>query len=221
MSRISFRDNGEEHNFWQNYTDLMSGLLIVFIIASLVTYTHFKGISDGNSDEIKVKVEQYKKIKAFLEAQKTITRKYFRYNEEYQRFECTVGVMFKPKSADIPLACKPKLKEAGRVIDSIINEFSESTNVSFKVVIEGRAAQPSHITPGDKAYAAQLSYERARNLHLFWTDNGLLTNIEKRNGEVIISGSGFDGKGRYSGSDEDSNKTVIIQIIPCITFDNK
>jgi hypothetical protein len=22
MSRISFREDGEEHNFWQNYTDL-------------------------------------------------------------------------------------------------------------------------------------------------------------------------------------------------------
>lgn len=42
MSRISFRDNGEEHNFWQNYTDLMSGLLIVFIIASIIAYNNFK-----------------------------------------------------------------------------------------------------------------------------------------------------------------------------------
>lgn len=43
MRRIKFKDNGEEHNFWQNYTDLMSGFLIVFIIASLVAYNSYRG----------------------------------------------------------------------------------------------------------------------------------------------------------------------------------
>ena len=42
MSRIKFHDDGEEHNFWQNYTDLMSGFLIVFIIASIIAYNQYK-----------------------------------------------------------------------------------------------------------------------------------------------------------------------------------
>lgn len=103
-------------------------------------------------------------------------------------------------------------------------KFKESANVSFKVVIEGRAAR-SHNNPNpnnnQKAYAARLSYERARNLHLFWKNKGLLQNIEKQNGEVFISGSGFEGKGRYTGfgpNGEDKNKTFIIQIIPYITY---
>ena len=57
MGKISFRNNGEDHNFWQNYTDLMSGFLIVFIIASIVAYSsykiyvdlyHEKGITEAN-----------------------------------------------------------------------------------------------------------------------------------------------------------------------------
>ena len=28
MSKINFKEEGEQHNFWQNYTDLMSGFLI-------------------------------------------------------------------------------------------------------------------------------------------------------------------------------------------------
>ena len=36
MSRLNFKNEGDEHNFWQNYTDLMSGFLVVFIITSLV-----------------------------------------------------------------------------------------------------------------------------------------------------------------------------------------
>lgn len=233
MSRISFREDGEEHNFWQNYTDLMSGFLIVFIITSLIAYGgykvyvdlyHNKGITENNINDIVVNAELYKKIREFQEAQKSISRKYFKYNEKYQRFECTVNVTFAPESPIIPQSAYTQLIEAGKEVEDIIEKFKESANVSFKVVIEGRAAR-SHDNPhpnhAQKAYAASLSYNRARNLHLFWTSRGLLRNIERGNGEVFISGSGFEGKGRYTGygpNGEDRNKTFIIQIIPYITY---
>ena len=38
MSKLNFKNEGDEHNFWQNYTDLMSGFLVVFIITSLVAW---------------------------------------------------------------------------------------------------------------------------------------------------------------------------------------
>lgn len=232
MSRISFKDNGEEHNFWQNYTDLMSGFLIVFIITSLVAYGsykvyvdlyHNKGITETNINDIVVNAELYKKIREFQEAQKSISRQYFQYNEKYQRFECTVDVQFAPDSAVILPKFHSQLIEAGKEVEEIISKFKESTNVSFKVIIEGRAAKKHNTTPTEshKAYAARLSYERARNLHLFWKSHGILKDIEKQNGEVFISGSGFEGKGRYEGygpNGEDRNKTFIIQIIPYITY---
>lgn len=233
MSRLSFREDGEEHNFWQNYTDLMSGFLIVFIITSLVAYGsykvyvdlyHNKGITEGNINDIVVNAELYKKIREFQEAQKSINRNYFKYNAQYQRFECTVNVTFAPESPIIPQSSYSQLIEAGKEVEDIIEKFIESANVSFKVVIEGRAARP-HDTPNpneaQKAFAASLSYNRARNLHLFWTNRGLLRNIEKENGEVFISGSGYEGKGRYTGygpNGEDRNKTFIIQIIPYIAY---
>lgn len=233
MSKISFRDNGEEHNFWQNYTDLMSGFLIVFIITSLVAYGSYKvyfdlyhkeGITENNINDIVVNAELYKKIREFQDAQKSISRNYFKYNEEYQRFECSVDVTFKSESPDIPKECYTQLEEAGKEIEEIIDKFKESKNVSFKVIIDGRAARPhNNPTPDNaqKAHAARLSYERARNLHLFWCSKGLLKNIDKQNGEVFISGSGYEGKGRYTGygpNGEDRNKTFIIQIIPYITY---
>lgn len=232
MSRISFRDNGEEHNFWQNYTDLMSGFLIVFIIASLIAYSSYKvyvdlyhtqGITEANINDIVVNAELYKKIREFQDAQKTISQKYFKYNDEYQRFECTVDVLFATDSPVIPSNYYTDLIEAGKEIEDIINKFKASVNVSFKVIIEGRAAQKHDTNPSEaqRAYAARLSFERARNLHLFWKNQGLLKNIEKQNGEVFISGSGYEGKGRYKGfgpNGEDKNKTFIIQIIPYITY---
>ena len=123
MSRLSFREEGEEHNFWQNYTDLMSGFLIVFIIASLVAYGsykiyvdlyHEKGITEGNINDIVVNAELYQKIREFQDAQKSINRKYFKYNEKFQRFECTVDVMFLPESPVIPNQCYNDLEAAGK-----------------------------------------------------------------------------------------------------------
>ena len=232
MSRISFKDNGEEHNFWQNYTDLMSGFLIVFIITSLVAYGSYKvyldlyhnrGITEANINDIVVNAELYKKIREFQDAQKTINRKYFQYNEKYQRFECKVDVTFQPDSTRILPQYHTQLIEAGKEIEDIIAQFKESTNVSFKVVIEGRAAKKHNTTPTEAhmAYAARLSYERARNLHVFWKKHDILNNIESQNGEIFISGSGFEGRGRYTGygpNGEDKNKTFIIQIIPYITY---
>ena len=233
MSRISFKEDGEEHNFWQNYTDLMSGFLIVFIITSLVAYGsykvyvdlyHSKGITESNINDIVVNANLYKKIREFQEAQKSINQKYFKYNDKFQRFECTVDVTFLPESPVIPVQCYNELEAAGKEIEEIVDKFKESANVSFKIVIEGRAAR-SHNNPNptsaQRAYAARLSYERARNLHLFWKSKGLMKNIEDQNGEVFISGSGFEGKGRYTGygaNGEDKNKTFIIQIIPYITY---
>lgn len=57
MRRINLRGGDEEHNFWQNYTDLMSGLMIVFLIAaatSVIRYieleSDYKLIKNSNKD---------------------------------------------------------------------------------------------------------------------------------------------------------------------------
>ena len=42
MTWLNRNKEEEGHNFWQNYTDLMSGFLIVFIIASLVASQHYQ-----------------------------------------------------------------------------------------------------------------------------------------------------------------------------------
>ena len=60
MSKLNFKNEGDEHNFWQNYTDLMSGFLVVFIITRLVAwygYIKVTGAIGGDGDSIKVTIE--------------------------------------------------------------------------------------------------------------------------------------------------------------------
>lgn len=230
MSKINFKEEGEQHNFWQNYTDLMSGFLIVFIITSIVAWYGYIQVTDrlGGDPNIEHTIKQIDLIREFLDAQKHLDSEYFVYNEKYQRFECTVDVLFAEEDDKIPAASKTDLINAGKELEGIIDKFNKSVNVAFKVVIEGRAARhlnyPTKIE-NEQAdargwkYAETLSYNRARSLYALWQENDILKDIEKINGEVFISGSGFGGQGRYSGygpDGEDKNKTFIIQIIPYI-----
>ena len=233
MSRISFKDNSEEHNFWQNYTDLIVGFLIVFIIISLVAwygYIKVTGAIGGDGGNIKVTIEQSRMIREFMDAQRSLQSKYFWYNEKYQRFECKVDVKFQRNDAAIPIENMADLVEAGKELEKILTTFTRSINVSFKIVLEGRAARhliyptKQENENADKTgwnYAETLSYDRARNLYSLWCENGVLSNIENINGEIFISGSGFGGQGRYIGygpEGEERNKAFIIQIIPYIKY---
>ena len=184
--------------------------------------------SGGEGGNIKVTIEQSRMIREFMEAQKSLDSDYFHYNKEYQRFECKVDVVFKERDASIPASNKLDLIEAGKELENIIMTFNKSVNISFKIIIEGRAAR--HLNKSTKeeneaadregwAYAETLSYNRARNLYNLWNENGVLSDIQSLNGEIFVSGSGFGGQGRYSGygiDGENKNKTFIIQIIPYI-----
>lgn len=229
MSKLNFKNEGEEHNFWQNYTDLMSGFLVVFIITSIVAWWGYLEVTRPlGSGDIRVTISQYLKIQAFQEAQKSLESEYFHYNEQYQRFECKSDIMFEPNLANIPADKEEVFVKAGEeLVNTILSKFKESVNISFKIIIEGRAAR--HLNKGSKAenQAADQadwktmeirSYERALSLYNLWKKNGIISSIESMKGEVFISGSGFGGQGRYPNTpgQEELNKTFIIQIIPYI-----
>lgn len=246
MSRLSFKENGEEHNFWQNYTDLMSGLLIVFIIASLIAYNNYYKLgggiieivggsktgelSDVQKEHMKrlvANAELYEKVRQFDKAQESLNSKYFHYDKKYRRYECKVEVPFKSESSVIPSKYNSELINAGKDLHSILKKFPSSENIGFKVVIEGRAALRYGTTPTQASiqFADTLSYRRARNLYYLWKDNGIIKKIEKQGGELFVSGSGYFGKGRHtkktdptSSDPEGLNKRFIIEVIPFIKF---
>lgn len=229
MSFLNSDNESDGHNFWQNYTDLMSGFLVVFMITSIVAwygYIKVTGAIGGDGGNIRVTIEQSRKIREFNEAQRSLKSKYFDYNEKYQRFECKSDIMFEPNCADIPPEKEDVFVNAGKELTSeILSKFENSTNLSFKIIIEGRAAR--HMYKGSKEandaadnaawHVVQIkSYERALSLYNLWKKHNIIKSIEEMNGEVFISGSGFGGTGRYPSEEEDKNKTFIIQIIPYI-----
>ena len=232
MSKFLFRDNGEEHNFWQNYTDLMSGLLIVFIIASIIAYNNFKekeklmstliemagGSKTGDlSDVDKEKLEKlvsnaelYERVKEFDKAQEALEHEYYHFDSKYRRYECIIDVPFASESSTIPQRFNEKLEAAGRELTNILEKFPSEKNVGFKVVVEGRAAQKGKV---------------CLHRYYLWKKIGVVDKIEKLGGEVFVSGSGYYGKGRHtrqtdpqSNDPEGLNKRFIIEVVPFIKF---
>jgi outer membrane protein OmpA-like peptidoglycan-associated protein len=272
MKKLFGKKNGEEHNFWMSYTDLMSGFLIIFIIASLLAYKGFMDTIGGKSpDEVKeiltrsesiedtlgilkvqldecrdrsesiedtlgilkVQLDEYLQIKAIREAMSELKSDYYYYNVEFQRFEWKKDILFESESSDIPPKDISELKAAGDdIVDllDMLNQKINKDNVAFKIIIEGRAAQ-SHETRSNKTrYKLEsksvkvLSYKRALSLYELWSKRGIIKKLnEHENVEIFISGSGLEGKGRYTGygeSGEDKNKRFIIQIVPYLKFKN-
>ena len=216
MRRMNLKEAEEGHNFWQNYTDLMSGFLIVFIIASLVAYSsykvyvdlyHEKGITEANINDIVINAELYQKIREFQEAQRSLNSEYFRYNSDYSRYECKIDVQFTANDFENirPEYIEP-LTNAGRELDSIITNFSRKTGVQFKVVVEGRLANDltdggiHWVTPeNEKAWNEALvnSYKRAKTVVDLWQKNGIMTDLLTMDNAKTAEQSKVNGN--YSG----------------------
>lgn len=227
-----FRKNeDEEHNFFQNYTDLLSGFLIVFIIASLIFYRDYitlDGWIKQNGGDVKGvtrDLELARKLKSFARAQMELTKdnKYIYYNAKADRFECDVNSIFEPNQASLISGAEVNVLEAGEELNTIL-EACKSDNIEFKLIIEGRASRYRCEIPDvrEQQRLERVSLERAKYLYNVWKTNHTLTQVSDMEKDIVVTGSGVFGYHRYSGVEkEDLNRRVVIQIIPFIKYREK
>lgn len=205
--KLHIKNYGENHNAWQSYSDLMAGLVIVFLLASVGYLV--------NNDE-------GRKIKAIMAAQAELCEQscYFRYDETYNRFECKLDIVFdewdtrrdgwrpSEKHWTIPQQDRQSLINAGQELhDYIARMKKEYKDVEFEVLIDGRVSG-SKDGPG----CQQLSYMRAYKLYELWHNAGLFDNTKDN---IHAAGSSIGGRGR--AEDNIKDRTFKIQIIPYLT----
>lgn len=217
MGRIKFRTEGEQHNFWQNYTDLIMGFMIVFIIAALSGLYAGKGNSNtveartAENEEQKVSEDEYNAIKRLKEAQEAISdTEVFIYNKKHQWFELKSDYLFDAESSKIKDEYKKGVEDLLRQINErVVEPYKDLLKIT--IVFDGRAAK------GEKSnnyeYARTLSLSRANSIREVW--EGINPNFK-----TLCVGSGFDGEGRYKDGNEDNNKTVVIRVIPSVKIEN-
>jgi outer membrane protein OmpA-like peptidoglycan-associated protein len=187
---------------WPGYADLMTNLfavaLLLFVLSSwLLTSTY------------KVPAAKWEKIKEVEESvQKLEDRKYFVYQPQFKRHVFSQEVLFETGKADIVPEYHEFLRSAGQRIESLVDDLRSQAGVNIKyvLIIEGMASDDGF--PGNY----ELSYRRALALYNFWQASGI--QFDTSVCEVIISGSGTGGVGRYPAQEERKNQRFLIQMLP-------
>lgn len=207
--------------FWPSYVDLMTALFLTMLVMFVLSYKLFKDKTRDNDKliyDLKVQVQEKRKLDEIKAALKRLESDYFTYNQRYKRYELNFPVTFAPQSAVLPAVAQTPLVKAGRFLLSQMQSIKNDENVQYLVVVEGRAAKDLRYPANDPRNAdgpavRQLSYSRALAVIRLWEQAGLRF---PQNLEVVAAGSGFRGAGRYTGSQEALNKRFIIQVQPKI-----
>ena len=207
--------------FWPSYVDLMTALFLTMLVLFVLSYKLFKDKQHDNDKliyDLKVQVQEKRKLDEIKAALKRLESSYFEYNPAYKRYELKFPVTFAPKSDVLPAEAQTPLVKAGRFLLREMQSIKNDDNVQYLIVVEGRAAKDLRYPANDPhnldgPAVRQLSYSRALAVIRLWEQAGLRFPA---NLEVVAAGSGFRGAGRYTGGQEALNKRFIIQIQPKI-----
>lgn len=173
----------------------------------------------GQIGEYKTSEKQYNRIVAIQKMFKSLTEgKTLEYRASQRTFVAKAfenKEIFKVEKSEFDFnnISRNEILQVGKDLKNILEELSKSTpECNYQLVIEGTTANSyDKRFSADYAWAYKLSYERALALYQFWTNNGI--DLRKYNTEILICGSGMNGKNRDKAK-EDNNKRIVIQIIP-------
>jgi len=211
-------DSGNKKSlFWTSYSDLMTSLFFAMLVLFVVVVVAMgKTLKRAN-----ITIEQQNQVLKLQDQFKTLAGSTsLDYDEEKRMFYAKdfVGIeIFEPNKAEIKQKFINKVDKVGSDIKNIIDSLNKTSNrFKYQLVIEGTAAIPykekiaKTFNPNNYEMFL-LSYRRALALYKRWE----YLNFPESNTEVIIAGSGFNGKNRDEIIEE-NNKRFVIQIIPKI-----
>jgi outer membrane protein OmpA-like peptidoglycan-associated protein len=200
----------EDDTFWPSYVDLMTGLFIIALVLFVFSY---KALT-AERDRLRVNAENYKRLQAIDDAIKTLAdTQHFEYQAQYKRYVFRKQVQFATGKDGIAPEYFPFMRETGTALNRLISTLRQDPSkrdTRYMIIIEGMSSRDSY------SDNFGLSYRRALALYDFWKASGIVFDPEVC--EVIVAGSGLDGVGRYTGSDEAKNQRFLIQIVPKVAY---
>lgn len=209
----------KESYFWTSYSDLMTSLFFIMLTLFILTVVLLNQRMRATQDELD-------KIKTIQNSTKELERKdgYFEYNEEYEKFALKIDVFFPVLQTSFDYLsdeCKDELSKAG---DEVVRFLDRHKENKYLLIIEGQASKNSQNWMHQNY---QLSFDRAKNLMIFWLPKfkkywhddldplSLPNKVE--NCEIQIAGSG-DGRLNINSMrdkfQEEKNQRFLIYIIP-------
>ena len=224
-------ENNKKALFWTSYSDLMTSLffaiLVLFVVIIVAMGAANKQLEEANEQlekalkRAEATNEQLNQILRLQDQFKTLSMSSsLQYDEQKRAFYARdfVGIeIFNPNDDVIKEEYLETVKKVGEDLKQLIDSLkANNKDYKYLLVIEGTAAIPykalidKTFNPDHKGMY-ELSYRRALALYNEWKH----LNFRESNTEIIIAGSGFNGKNRDEIV-EDNNKRFVIQIIPKI-----
>jgi outer membrane protein OmpA-like peptidoglycan-associated protein len=193
--------------FWPSYVDLLTSLFIIMLVLFVLSYKLLSDSKKATEDELK-------KINEIQRISENLPKKFFEYQNEFKRWTLIQPTQFATGSDVIPSNDFSYLKEVGDSLVQMLNNLQKKYGDSLKylIIIEGMSSKIGYDSDPNN-----LSYRRAKSLVNFWKRNNIIFNPQVC--EVIISGSGIEGIGRYeydppNFNQERKNQRILIQIVP-------
>jgi outer membrane protein OmpA-like peptidoglycan-associated protein len=206
------KSGSEDEIFWPSYVDLMTGLFIIALVLFVFSY---KALT-AERDRLRVDAENYKRLRAIDDAIASLANtQYFEYQAQYKRYVLRKQVQFETGKDEIAPKDLPFMQETGEELNRLISTLRQDPSkqdTRYMIIIEGMSSRDSY------SDNFGLSYRRALALYEFWKKSGIDFDPKVCECEVIVAGSGLDGVGRYTGSDEAKNQRFLIQIVPKVAY---
>jgi outer membrane protein OmpA-like peptidoglycan-associated protein len=191
--------------FWPSFTDLMTSLFFIMLVLYVLTYLKL-------TNQQKATEQQLNKIKEIQAAVKALPPEYFLPDSINKRFSLRKSPEFITKTDVFKFnEDKDYLLKVGKSIRSLIETLKTKyadQDIKYIVLIEGMSSLDSYEDN------FPLSYKRALAVKKLWDDNRII--LDPSVCEIQIAGSGTGGIGRFTGTDQEKNQRILIQIVPKI-----
>lgn len=174
------KNNFHKNDFWIGFSDLMTGLMLVFIVLSL-TFMAIAKIKIDESDKAKIKMEnlikkiekakkelekKQKNIIVVLSKQLSLNNIKVEYDEKKGTITIAQDILFERKKPDLNHEGKAFIKLFATVLDKNIFQNDSYRNLIKYIHIEGYASKEGSIEHNFK-----LSFQRAENVWLYMTNS--------------------------------------------------
>ncbi len=191
--------------FWPSFTDLMTSLFFIMLVLYVLTYLKL-------TNQQKATEQQLNKIKEIQAAVKALPPEYFLPDTINKRFSLRKSPEFFTKTDVFKFnEDKDYLVKVGKSIRSLIEMLKTKyadQDIKYIVLIEGMSSLDSYEDN------FPLSYKRALAVKKLWDVNGII--LDPSVCEIQIAGSGTGGIGRFTGTEQEKNQRILIQIVPKI-----
>lgn len=212
----------DENPYWISFSDIMAGLLVIFILASLVLILELmvtRQLVQDNIDGLKEAVEARNRIMTEIKgelAEKGILVELSDNKEVLHIPE--EALTFVSNKSQIQDQYQSNVYEIGKVLYERITFANRNTKYLDTIFVEGHTdAQRSYKQGGNW----RLSTDRAISIWRYWMENlpenMLLEDLDNHNAQKLFSVSGYSKTRRLvedelTASDREKNRRIDIRI---------